>query len=384
LPCIPWGTPTLSDSDKLEWKSGFDELTAQLALQLANSNDFSSGFGELTEVDAGANVSVAGGKLLVDGSNAWDANGVHLTIPVPKATPGRFVIKCTRTNNARGRATIGIAEGAALDRNASNSFRFATDANSSAASLTASYGFSVNDVSISEKNVTYTFECEWGAQGTAFYVTAADYYPTRTRLLACAHGHLPDNIGFEVNVYDAGSDYEFEDYERYSGYDTGGEYMQFVADAGAGLGFYGLDFSNMALPSGLTGTNLKYQYSYDDGTPSYNGSWLTLAQLQAVGAVSGNKRYIRLRVQLNSDGDTQEYGAAVNADDGISGVFVQPSSDIIAPGEVVNAVTGDMDLPELENVLNTDTLRGEAGTYSPSATTSQTKTGVRYARSGVR
>jgi len=386
LPCIPWGTPTLSDSDKLEWKSGSDELIAQLALQLANSNDFSSGFGELTEVDAGANVNVVGGHLEIDGSNAWDVNGVASTALVSVDTPHRWTVEMTPHIAVEAYTLIFSTCTTAGTLNRSDSgiqIRFQNTGilvSQGGANINI-WGSEVND------GETYTLELEVCPDGyMRIYITGETHFTTRTMLAEHWAGDMiGGNVGCQIQQYrPLATAWDFDNYQRYSGYDTGGEYMQFVADAGAGLGFYGLDFSNMALPSGLTGTNLKYAYSYDDGTPSYNGSWLTLAQLQAVGAVSGNKRYIRLRVQLNSDGDTQEYGAAVNADDGISGVFAQPSSDIIAPGEVVNAVTGDMDLPELENVLNTDTLRGEAGTYSPSATTSQTKTGVRYARSGVR
>lgn len=55
--------------------------------------------------------------------------------------------------------------------------------------------------------------------------------------------------------------------------------------------------------AGETGT-VKYQYSCDNGVRSYNGSWLTLAQLQAESDPTG--RYMAIKQQLNSNGTTQD------------------------------------------------------------------------------
>lgn len=49
----------------LEYEPDTDSQRVRLALDLAASNDFSSGFGELTEVDSGTNVEVSGGKLKI-------------------------------------------------------------------------------------------------------------------------------------------------------------------------------------------------------------------------------------------------------------------------------------------------------------------------------
>lgn len=100
-------------------------------------------------------------------------------------------------------------------------------------------------------------------------------------------------------------------------YDTGGEYMEFIADAGVGKTFDGVLWTNVDLPGTIIGTNLKYKRSIDAGAPAYDAAWQTLAQMQGKGAEGGD-RYIRLRVQLNSDNNTQQLGAALNADDACS------------------------------------------------------------------
>jgi hypothetical protein len=52
-------------------------------------------------------------------------------------------------------------------------------------------------------------------------------------------------------------------------------------------------------PTGYTGT-VKYQWSVDNGTRSWNGSWLTKTQLASVANKTG--RYKAIKAQFTSDG----------------------------------------------------------------------------------
>lgn len=95
----------------------------------------------------------------------------------------------------------------------------------------------------------------------------------------------------------------------YLGYDTGGEDGSVVKDAGAGETWDGSVLAtlagSLALPDGFDYTNITFDYSYDDGSASWDTA-NTLAQLKThMEAINTDKRYFRLKGNLNSDGDTQ-------------------------------------------------------------------------------
>lgn len=60
-----------------------------------------------------------------------------------------------------------------------------------------------------------------------------------------------------------------------------------------------IDMSSIAVVSSGSGS-LKYQYATDEAGTTWNGSWLTLTQLQAI--TDMDSRYFRIKAQLISDG----------------------------------------------------------------------------------
>ncbi len=107
----------------------------------------------------------------------------------------------------------------------------------------------------------------------------------------------------------AGINFWARNLKLYLGYDTGGEYGYVVKDAGADKLWDGAQLATLAAslaePDGIDYTNVTFDYSYDDGTPSWD-TGNTLAQLKAhMEAIATNKRYFRLEGNLNSDAATQ-------------------------------------------------------------------------------
>jgi len=352
MPRIPWGTPTLSDSDKLEWATrdyiGAEELIARLKFQLVESDDFAD-LSAWDETDSGGKVNLAAGVVSLDGNDNWGANGIARSVGVARAQ-GYFEWK-ERGDALDGSSLVGIDAANALITSADVRAYRATASNLSLSgyytgATVSSYADFAFDAATWYTLRIYILNDYNGNPRKVELTVQGGAYPAETSLgVLFGAADIPATLYWLIQrrTSNAAKKVEIKEWRWYSGYDTGGEYMEFVADAGAGQVFDGLDWSNVDLPSGLAGTNLKYKTSYDDDPASYDGSWLTKAQLNDKGAVAGNKRYIRLRVQINSDGDTQEYGAAVNADDGISGVFAQPSAAIILTGNTVNAVVGTFD-----------------------------------------
>ena len=71
--------------------------------------------------------------------------------------------------------------------------------------------------------------------------------------------------------------------------------------------------------------------------------------------------------------------------EGVAGTIDLPALSSVDPLDTLEGVAGTMDVPELSSVLDSDTLRGEVGTAtSGETTTSQTNTGIRRTRTGVR
>lgn len=125
-----------------------------------------------------------------------------------------------------------------------------------------------------------------------------------------------------------------KEYREYFGLPTVPAPVVFTSDAGTGKTINGVNFTNLALPIGIVDTNLEFDYSFDDGTPSYSSKY-SLTALKALGAISGSKRYLRIRVYQNSNGTTQTYGSIVNADDAVTSVGAGAS----APGAFVLTAT---------------------------------------------
>jgi len=384
----------LSDSDKLEYVPRTAKRACRLTPQLVVDEDFSGNAlpANWSVFDTGGKVTFADGVMTIAGDGGFNANGVITEGIAPH--PG-YVEYTSQFNHSALDSIVGFT-----DDNAALSTALSQPGYNIDSRLKMRLGGTEPAGPVVDADTVYTFRHYYQFRGTD---TPSGMQYGVCRLTIQGGDFTDETLVFEYNTYaDPTSPWYFmwqshdvnrwqtiDNFKWYSGYDPSGVPAYVVKDAGEGEVWDGSALAtlaaSLALPDGYDYTNVTFDYSYDDGTPSWT-TGRTLAQLKtAMEAINTDKRYFRLRGNLNSDGDTQVVMMLPDMPEvPLARVTDIPDAENVAPDDTVDGLAGTMDLPELENVLNTDTLRGEAGTYSPSATTSQTKTGVRYARSGVR
>jgi hypothetical protein len=406
---------TLSDAAKLEHVAGTGKRQCKLLLQSAATNDFSSGWGELTEVDSGSNVEITGGVVEATGDGSWNNNGFHSTATVAMSTPGKFVIEVTPRADGDSVMVVGLNDAADLDpvshqlnmRPTATFLGLRGSAEMSTELCDSSDGFAVG--------TTYTLTFEWDADGTQrAYVDGGEWSNVKLieRNGQYVLGLFP-NIAFQANHCHAeADDWEWDNYERFSGFDTGGEDGSIVKDAGSGKTWDGSDLATQAAslgtPDGIDYTNVTFDWSYDDGSASWT-TGRTLAQLTTdLGAIATNKRYLRIKGNLNSDGNTQITfqmpdmpDVQVHADfpdaanvldddtvDGNPGTFANVGAANVKSGIQWGAggteFTGTYspDFPAVGNVTEDDTVDGAAGTYHE-ATAAEVRLGIQFGAGGT-
>jgi hypothetical protein len=162
-------------------------------------------------------------------------------------------------------------------------------------------GLSANGTSYRKGKITLT----GGAYTNETEVLAGDFMTTA----------FPDPLQFAIQrLLNNANLTSFKEFYWYSGYATDGPYTEYIHDAGTSNKFYNFDLTNLALPGTVPSTNLKFDYCFSDTSTAFQGSYITLAQLNAVGKLVGKYRYIGIRVQSNSDGPTQVLSAKPNSD----------------------------------------------------------------------
>jgi len=368
------------DSDKIEAIPGSAGLAVRLALQEQWTDDFSSDFGHLTEVDSGANVEVSGGKLKVDGTNVWDANGAYLTDLLSVATPGRFVIETTIPDDIYQYCVIGLAAAAALNQDDEGLKVYFSNTGGLVVNMKTANVF----VGAWEAETTYTCTFEWDADKTMrAYIDGGSY---DNRLLAeIYNNNMGANVGFQINQFSNETNpREHDNLTLSQGYDTGGEPAYRTIDAGAGKTWDGASIAAWAASlaesddSELDYTNATYRYDYSDSdTPDWT-TGRTFAQLKAwLEAIDTDKRYLHVGVELNSDGDTQCPVAlpdaagqpSITSEEG-----TYPEEGDVLTGSGQYGPNGDdytpsysPDFPDPANVLVGETTDGEDGTFDEAA-----------------
>ena len=324
---IPWSAPTVSDATKLGLASRCPapltgERLYELLHQLVYSTDWPDATG-WTEVDSGGNVNLAGGVWGMNGNGANNANGIYKTVGFARAA-GYMEIK-VRHDYTVGIDYQGFNDAAALGTGpvtatviyVSGSLCLRVKGNNGDPSgdriwpvVTAGTYYTLRIYPQQDSSGAWT-QVKVTIQGGAEFPTetvvvitgvgaawGATLYPQFQRVSANA-----------LLTY-------FKEFRWYSGYATDGPTLTYVADAGAGKLFNGLVFANLAAVGAWATTNVTFAYDYSDSaTPSWSTE-KTLAQLNALAALTTNKRYIHLRVTVNSDGATQQYAGELNADDG--------------------------------------------------------------------
>lgn len=340
LPCV---LGTLSDSAKLK----FSNINSQLAelIYLAVIIDNFDTLNAWTETDADEKVNLSNGMVSMDGGGAW-THGLCLTTGISRAV-GYFEIKW-QINNVAIDSEFAI-NGALAFPGTPAQYDYIGALTHAGYNATTVGGYSTV---VAGTWYTVRIYIALSAQGTYnrfWYTIQGGLFVNETIYASTDYGTLVPATMYPILARYASSPTKltyFKEFRWYSGYSTASPYVEYVHDAGAGKIFNNLDFTAFALPGSVPSTNLTFKYSFDDGAASYSAA-LTLAQLNAVGKITANHRYIRIQTLANSDGATQVY-------------LDKPNSD--------TATDGIGDFPDFVNVFTADTVQGATGTGTqPSA-----------------
>ncbi len=394
---------TLSDAIKLKWSS-LDQYMAEMLHQLVTSDDFPN-LNNWTETDADGKVNLSGGVISMDGANTYASHGLYYTVGHARAQ-GYFEIKCLQAvGKVAGGFQVGINNSAAVPNGVpagaiqvlagtvaaqvyhANGLAGAADYAVATWYTLRFYPLLSNDgttwkgVKVTVQGGTYTNETD--VMKTDFITTAhaATLYFTMQRYTS-----------------DGAKLSQFKEFRWYSGYATDGPYVTYTHDAGAGKTFDNFDMTALAMPGTVPSTNLKFDYYFgDDAGGALSGTWRTLAQLNALGKVTGRYRYIKIAVQSNSDGATQVYAAKPNSDTAIDGIgdfpalgkvmadaTVQGSDGTLALANVLSGAGGDYHAPDAAEVIDTAVFGpspGTAGTVKQAAT-NKVESGYQYGPGG--
>jgi hypothetical protein len=346
---IPWSAPTVSDATKLglvgKWDTPDRSLLGSRLYRLLYQVSYSTDWPDATnwsEVDADGKVNLSGGIWSMDGGGAFNTHGVYKTTGVACAH-GYFEVKyyCTSSVNY---AAFSCALSAALvytymlsliPTNANSIFGTVSGVNAFSLPLAASTWYTLR-IYITPTPAGLLNGVRGTIQGGA--------YANETKIVDGFYsGTWGATLypGVQRYASDGANLAQFKEFRWYSGYATNGPTLSYVADAGAGKLFNGLVFTNLAAVGAWATTNATFAYDFSDSaTPSFSAE-KTLAQLNALAALTTNKRYIHLRVTVNSNGATQQYAGELNADDGTAAVFALPAAGDILTGVTINTVAGD-------------------------------------------
>lgn len=322
---IPWGAGVPSSATKLkETCTGSDvyELIEQTLISdnFANLNNW-------TVADPQSKITVSNNSVIADGTGVFATpTGISRQL-----TRAKMCIQIKYLDNGT------LANNFGVYINNANAFPTANAANGVLAwtlSSLTTQGFAGTGTHIPMLNVaaqteyTLTICIDQGTiggtwtkvkmkiVGGVFTDTVPNEITTYVRTTEIAN---PFYLFFHRIASSSSNKITWKEFKVLSGYATDSPHVLYTADAGTGKTINGLDFTNLALPSGVADTNLEFDYSFDDGTESWSSKY-SLTALKALGAISGSKRYLRMRVYQNSNGETQTYGAIVNADDAVTSV----------------------------------------------------------------
>jgi len=367
---IPFGAPTVSDATKLGLANSLPPgLTGvrlyELLPQLLASDDFVN-LNAWDVTDSGGKISVAGGVVSIDGDGTYYHNGMALSSPVSFAD-GKFEIKVRWDTAVKGEDGFGIHNSGSLSVNFAPLGMFTHVTGFAAIRVAGTSYFYGQPL---DADTWYTFR---------FYVRINSVYGSNeigvtiqggsfTEETLIGNGSLYSNFLSDMyfNVTRKGSSsgdpIQLKEWRWYSGFSTAGETLTYVADAGSGQTFTGLDFTNFEPDGDWDPINATFAYSFDDGTPSYSAE-KTLATLNDVGAVAGSHRYVRMRVTVNSDGATQQYSGEINADDAVTS-----AGSVTDPDTVIKSAGGNWDDTAIATTtVKKNTLYGlsQTGNYGP-------------------
>jgi hypothetical protein len=316
----PWKYVSFSDVAKLEWED-LDQTIARLKyldITPAGVSDFSAGW---TEVDSGSNVNIEDGVAGMNGSGTAAQNGLFHTAGIARAQ-GFFEYEIS-VEGAVAIGGVGLITGSAALTNTRAAGTtglemrvFFQPVRASLVYATSTVAFSYNTyykvrlyVLKSPDNIKWgRFRCT--LQGGTEYVAEtivvdAHYFDSGSE--------FPETMYLTLQRVSTDSDITyFKNVKMFFGFATDSPYTRYCIDGGA-LKINGFNFADFAMPGSLESTNLTFKYAFSDDAIPTMSSELTLAQLKAVGALTGKYRYVWLDVIANSDGAKQALSAAPNA-----------------------------------------------------------------------
>ena len=377
---LPYVAGVPNDATKLQLRPSWTphrDVTGESVWELIHQPVLTEDFADLsawTEVDAGGLVNLSGGIVSMNGNGSDNANGIWYTAGLALAEGVlEWKIKGTYTALAD---FLGISASAGLEATAAGAvFRrfgaYALWAQAYSGNLQAGTG----QITSATDWITMRVYLLRNLAGlirrvrmTAEGGTGNDAFPTETVIAEGAVTAAFLGATFYPMFQRVTANAELDEIKEVrwrSGFSTAGEPLVYTHDAGAGKVFDGLDFTNFAWPGALVGTSLLVDWSFDDGVAAYQGAGHTVGvgtgTLNAHGAQAGRHRYIRIKVQVNSDGATQQYAAEPNAADAIAGAGDFPEVGNVAPDDTVQGTAGTIDLPAIASVDPLDTLRGAPG-----------------------
>lgn len=380
---IPWGTPTVSSATAIGYTNLEQSILGLLFLPVI-VDDFAN-LDAWTEVDSASNVNLADGVVTMNGNNTYNGNGIFLTAGL-----------------TRGR---GYAE---VKFNCSTSvyYRQGFYLNNLAALVTSITGIGgPGFISHMAESLTAWQDDYGGAAGYAGRVAILPntWYTLRIYVDLSKDGATWKKVKFAIigGIYSsetsvgevdlkttawgttiyptlqryANSAAQLTSYKEFrwnSGYSTASPYIEWIADAGVGKTWQNFDRTAITFPAGFPTTNMTFSDSFDDGTEAYSVA-AALATWQAVGKTTANRRYIRLRAYLVSDGATA-ISAPVCGPNSDTGTDIKDLTTAEEAARNTATPNGDADVLAGQtwkrlNILHTGTLTAVTAPSIPVITT---------------
>jgi hypothetical protein len=328
-----------------------------------------------TEYDTGSNVNEINQRIEITGNNTWTGNGL---VSIAKAIREDFQVKGTLTLNTLSNMQFGFSDQSTLKDMGSATYEgvlvhFAGNGainvfKDGTGTLNVGSGYSAGN--------DYTVRIVYDNPGHRVYIQSSTdaNYLTETLLLTNTTSMFSGSFRIHMGMYTLTGTANYFDDAEFSRYADNSPVATSPWMAYAGDAFDATDpiaiienaiATILSLPS--TG-NIKYQYALNNG--SFNGTWLTQAQLSTAIAgqtITNHTESLILMVQFPSDGtqaaDISGFGSYVE-DTGTS-VCDYPAIADVRLGIVYDnsTKTGTLAVPPPGKVIKDIPTDNTVGTY---------------------
>jgi hypothetical protein len=330
---LPKVAGILSDATKLEWDDK-DQTVSRMALLPYLTENFAD-LSNWNETDGDGKVNLSGGIVTMDGGTAYN-HGIVLASGVSRQ-PACFEVKVKmQSSPVTNGFHLSLAGVSSLVSPLSsgqlgvyilvNNLMYVGDGTTAtgacaAVSGTTEYTF--------RYYVEQNYDVSWARQKITI---EGGIYTSETLIYQKERGgtSTPSTMYFQLGRYlnSPSNKVSFREVRIRAGYATDSPTVKMPHDAGSGCWFNNLDLTNFAMPAGMSSANLTFAYYFGDDVNGSPSSYYTLANLNALGKLTGNYRYIIIWIAGNSDGVTQIYLAKPNSATAIDGIF-DPVSEAV-------------------------------------------------------